>query len=73
MALGFLFFDNMRYNLLLYFTITTLVMYIGPETIMPSLREQKRDVPIVNAPVGDVSGTLMSTRKNRDIFAYRGH
>jgi hypothetical protein len=62
----------MRYNLLLYFTITTLVMYIGPETIMPSLKERTRDVPIVNAPVGDVSGTLMSTRKNRDIFAYRG-
>ena len=30
------------------------------------------DVPIVNAPVGDISGTPMRARKGRDIYAYKG-
>jgi S-adenosylmethionine hydrolase len=66
-------FVTRHYNFLLYFTITTVVLYIGPSIVKSILRKQGREVPVVNAPVGDISGTLMSTRHGRDIFAYRGN
>lgn len=73
MAIRFFFFEDMRLNLLLYFSITTLIMYLGPETLMPSLKKSSmQSVPIIKAPCGDIAGTPMTSRHGRAIDAYKG-
>ena len=71
--LRYLYFDDNRKNLLVYFTITTLILYIGPERIMPSMKHLKYDenVPLIETPLGKISGTMLKTRLERNIFAYR--
>ncbi len=72
MALFFYFEDN-RANLALFFTVSTLVLYLGPEFFMPSLSTSK-GVPIVQTPhAGRIKGVMMhSTDLEREIFAYKG-
>ena len=71
MALYFL-FDDMRYNLLLYFSILTIILEIfGHEKIMPSLKKINA-APVVQTPSGDLGGILMSTKYGRNIHAYKG-
>lgn len=68
----FFFFDNMQSNLLVYFVITTLVMYFGPENIMPSMGQSIHNVPVINAPIGYMSGLRMYSKSGRGIHAYKG-
>lgn len=68
----FFFFENMQTNMLVYFTITTLVMYFGPENIMPSLGQSFNNVPVINAPIGYLSGFNMFSKNGRNIHAYQG-
>ena len=71
MALYFL-FDDMRYNLLLYFSVLTIILEIfGHEKIMPSLKKINA-APMVQTPAGDIGGILMSTKYGRNIHAYKG-
>ena len=71
MVLRYVYFDDMRHNLIVYFTITTIILYWGPENIMPSLKKIN-EAPIVNAPVGDIGGVVMTSKNGRNIFAYKG-
>ena len=71
MALYFL-FDDMRYNLLLYFSVLTIILELfGHEKIMPSLKKINA-APMVQTPAGDIGGILMSTKYGRNIHAYKG-
>ena len=71
MALYFL-FDDMRYNLLLYFSILTIILELfGHEKIMPSLKKINA-APVVQTPAGDIGGILMATKYGRNIHAYKG-
>ena len=49
----------------LYFAITTTAVRVWTFW-------NNREVPIVNAPAGDIGGALFKSRKGRDIFAYKG-
>ena len=68
MVLRYVYFDDMRHNLIVYFTITTIILYWGPENIMPSLKKIN-EAPVVNAPVGDIGGVVMTSKNGRNIFA----
>ena len=62
----------MRYNLLLYFSVLTIILEIfGHEKIMPSLKKINA-APMVQTPAGDIGGILMSTKYGRNIHAYKG-
>ena len=65
----FFFFDSMRMNLLLYFTITTIVLYLGPEYFLSGLRKQK-EAPLLEPPCGKLIGRKLTTRNGRSIDAY---
>ena len=70
--LRFFFFNDMRTNLLVYFTVTTIVLYLGPEWFMPSLRDQRiQNSPFVHTPNGDLIGTTLTSRNGRAILAFR--
>ena len=60
----------MRTNLLVYFTVTTIVLYLGPEWFLPSLL--LGNPPSVNAPCGQIIGTRSITRYGRELAAFRG-
>ena len=66
------FFDNTRANLLVYFSVTTIILYFGPENILPSLKKSKTEnVPIISSASGKISGTMLTSTQGRNIFAYR--
>ena len=66
------FFDNTRANLLVYFSVTTIILYFGPENILPSLKRSKTEnVPIISSASGKISGTMLTSTQGRNIFAYR--
>ena len=68
----FFFFDDMRSNLLVYFTVTTIVLYLGPEWFMPSLRARRiQNSPLLHTPNGDLSGTTLTSKHGRSILAFR--
>ena len=70
--LRFFFFNDMRTNLLVYFTVTTIVLYLGPEWFMPSLRDQRiQNSPFVHTSNGDLIGTTLTSRNGRTILAFR--
>ena len=70
MAFRLFFFESNQLNLAVYFFITTVVLYIGPEWFMPSLLQG--NPPTVDAPCGKIIGTRSVTRYGRDIAAFRG-
>ena len=57
-----------NYKFLFYFLVTTLAALV----YWSSRSKLDFEVPIVKAPIGDISGTPMRARKGRDIFAYKG-
>ena len=62
----------MRSNLLVYFTVTTIVLYLGPEWFMPSLKARRiQNSPLVYTPNGDISGTTLTSKHGRSILAFR--
>ena len=68
----FFFFDDMRSNLLVYFTVTTIVLYLGPEWFMPSLRARRiQNSPLLQTPNGDLRGTTLTSKHGRSILAFR--
>merc|ERR1712223_225353 len=68
----FFFFGDMRSNLLVYFTVTTIVLYLGPEWFMPSLKARRiQNSPLVHTPNGDISGTTLTSKHGRSILAFR--
>ena len=68
----FFFFDNMRYNLIVYFSILTIVIeLLGNERFGPKILKPK-PATIIQAPIGDISGVQMSTKYGRSIHAYKG-
>lgn len=69
MALFFT-FENNQHNLLLYFFISTIVLYLGPEFFVPSMSPSK-GVPIITTPMGRIKGVKMSSRDGREIYSYR--
>ena len=70
--LRFFFFNDMGTNLLVYFTVTTIVLCLGPEWFMPSLRDQRiQNSPFVHTPNGDLIGTTLTSRNGRAILAFR--
>ena len=70
--LRFFFFNDMRTNLLVYFTVTTIVLYLGPEWFMPSLRDQRiQNSPFIHTSNGDLIGTTLTSRNGRTILAFR--
>lgn len=72
MSWGRLFiFQETRANVLVYFSVLSIILMLGPEKIMPSLK-QRSDAPVINAPAGDIGGDVMTTRKGRTIYAYKG-
>ena len=70
MAFRLFFFESNQLNLAVYFFVTTVVLYIGPEWFMPSLLQG--NPPTVDAPCGKIIGTRSVTRYGRDIAAFRG-
>ena len=71
MAIYFL-FDDMRYNLILYFSVLTIIIELYSHgKINPSFRKINA-APTIQAPVGDIGGILKSTKYGRNIYAYRG-
>ncbi len=70
--LRFFYFDDMRHNLLVYFTISTVILFFGPERLIPSLKKVKLPAPVINAPIGDIGGVIMTSRDGRNIYAYKG-
>ena len=71
MALRFMFFESTRLNFLVYFSATTLVLLIGPEWFIPGLKKNKES-PLIEAPCGQLIGTMMNSRKGRILDSYRG-
>ena len=55
-------------RILLYFLVTTIAIVLWTKYRKPDDVE----VPIIKAPIGDISGMSMVTRHGRDIFAYKG-
>ena len=64
-------FGDTRLNLMAYFFATSLILYLTPEGILPSLKRINA-APTINAPVGYIGGTLMKSFSNRNIHAYKG-
>ncbi len=71
MARLFFLFDDNRYNLLWYFTVTTIVLYLGPGWFFRAYNPL-HGVPVVDAPCGKVAGIKTMSRDGRAIFSYRG-
>ncbi len=57
------------WELLTYFLISTCTVYF----LAKALKQGSNDpqVPVVHAPVGDMSGVLLKSKYERNIFAYR--
>ena len=53
-----------------YFFITTVVLYFGPDKFLPNLTQS--NPPTVDAPCGKISGSHLKTRYGRQIAAFRG-
>ena len=70
MALFFTFEDN-RYNLLVYFLVTSIVLYLGPGFFFRQ-HNAEYGVPFVDAPCGKLAGVRSLSRDGRDIFSYKG-
>ena len=71
MVFRLFFFENNQLNLAVYFLITSIVLYFGPENFIPNLYGRP-DPPIVDAPCATIIGTHSMTRYGRDIAAFRG-
>ena len=54
-------------RILLYFLVTTIAIVYWTK-----YRKSEVEVPIIKAPIGDISGMSMVTRHGRDILAYKG-
>ena len=70
MGIFFTFEDN-RYNLLVYFLVTTIVLYLGPGFFFRK-HNAEFGVPLVDAPCGKLAGVRGLSRDGRDIFSYKG-
>ena len=70
MAFRLLFFESNQLNLAVYFLITSLVLYLGPEWFLPSILQ--RNPPTVDAPCGQIIGSRSVTRYGRELAAFRG-
>ena len=70
MVFRLFFFESNQLNLAVYFSVVSIVLYIGPELFLPNLLHG--DPPHVDAPCGEIIGTRSITRYGRDIFAFRG-
>lgn len=57
----------MAFKFLLFFICSIVSLFI----LKSYLPEAKTSVPIIDAPVGKISGTLLKSKYNRNIFAYR--
>ena len=55
-------------RILLYFLVTTIAIVLWTKY----RKSDDVEVPIIKAPIGDISGMSMVTRHGRDIFAYKG-
>ena len=56
-------------DLLGYFLLTSIALFF----LSPLLLNQNNpQAPIVQAPIGDISGTCLISKKGRNIFAYQG-
>ena len=70
MAFRLFFFENNQLNFAVYFFITSIILYFGPENLLPSWNQSTP--PVVDAPCGKISGSRSSTRYGREIKAFRG-
>ena len=70
MAIFFHFEDN-RYNLLVYFLVSTIVLYLGPGFFFRK-HNAEYGVPLVDAPCGKMTGVRSPSRDGRDIYSYKG-
>ena len=71
MAFRIFFFENNQLNLAVYFLIASIVLYAGPERLLPSLLQASP--PTVDAPCGNIIGSRSVTRYGREIAAFRGN
>ena len=70
MALFFHFEDN-RLNLLVYFLVSTIVLYLGPGFFFRQ-HNAEYGVPLVDAPCGKMTGVRSPSRDGRGIYSYKG-
>ena len=70
MVFRLFFFESNQLNLAVYFLITSMILYIGPEWFLPSLLQG--NPPTVDAPCGQIIGSRSVTRYGREIAAFRG-
>jgi hypothetical protein len=70
MRLFFSFEDN-RINLLVYFAVSTIVLFLGPGYFFRG-QNPLHGVPVVDAPCGRMAGTKGLTRDDREIYSYKG-
>ena len=66
--LRFVFFENTTHNVLFYFTILSAILYMEPQ----KLWFNSDLVPIIQAPVGAIKGSLLKSTHGRNIFSYGG-
>ena len=70
-GLRFFTFEDNRYNILAYFFATTLILYLTPEGILPSLKKIGA-APTIQTEEGLIGGILMKSKEGRNIHAYKG-
>ena len=61
--------DNSRF-LLLFFSISTVILYFGPETFFPS--DIKDKIPIIKTQLGSIKGSKIISIEGKTIFSYTG-
>ena len=66
----FVFFENTSHNVLFYFSVLTAILYMEPQKFL--IQNQDHLVPVIDAPIGSIKGTLLKSTHGRNIFSYGG-
>ena len=57
-------------NLLIYFLVTSITLYYFSTKLFPKSSESP-NVPVINAPAGQIRGIELRTKYGRSVSAYR--
>jgi len=63
---------NLTHQLIIYFTVTTLILYFGPNRFLRFIPGLYTQLPVANTKQGIARGENWSTRSGRNFHAFRG-